>query len=120
MPDKGTVYSVKEGVVSVTMKAPAVYTPVNFNLNMTATPNLVCKFEYRVIANGSSVNYVGVTFYRDRKSYYTSIPAAAEWTAGKVSFGNLKIPAGEKLTKLNFFAKVPSSYSSCVRTSRMM
>lgn len=106
MPDKGTVYSVKEGVVSVTMKAPAVYTPVNFNLNMTATPSLVCKFEYRVIANGSSVNYVGVTFYRDRKSYYTAIPAAAEWTAGKVSFGNLKIPAGEKLTKLNFFAKV--------------
>ena len=111
MPAGGTTHSVADGVVSVTMDTPSVYTTVNYRMNLSARPELVCKFDYRVKANGAQVDYVGVTFYSGKKSFFVSVPSPSEWEwcPGKVSLGNLKIPAGTKLDKLSIFAKVSKS-----------
>ncbi len=105
--EKGMTHAVKDGAVSVTMNAPSVYTTINYRADFTADPAMVCKFDYRTIANGASVNYVGVTFYQGKKSFFISVPSSSgtEWRSGKVSLGRLNVPAGTGIDKVSFFAK---------------
>ena len=66
--EKNTTHSVKDGVFSLTMNGPSVYTPISFRMNVPADPELVCKFQYKLDYNGSAVDYVGVTFYQGKQA----------------------------------------------------
>ena len=54
--EKNTTHSVKDGVITLAMNGASVYTPVSFRLNQPADPELICKFQYRVIRSGAPID----------------------------------------------------------------